>query len=117
MSVSIDAARDFVLRNARLFDRHRFAWRFEEGSAAAVIAALRPYQNADGGFGNALEPDLRCSASQPVPVEHALLILDEIDGFEREIVHRCCDWLTTITTEEGGVPFVLPSLEEGPHAP
>ena len=117
MRIDFDRARDFVLRHARLIDRHRFAFRFESGPADAVVFALRPYQNADGGFGHALEPDLRCAASQPVPAEHALQILDEVDEFDPEIVLRCCDWLSTVTTEEGGVPFVLGSVAEGPHAP
>lgn len=116
MRIDFDRARDFVLRHARLIDRHRFAFRFESGPADAVVFALRPYQNADGGFGHALEPDLRCAASQPVPTEHALQILDEVDEFDPEIVLRCCDWLSTVTTGEDGVPFVLASVAEGPHA-
>lgn len=116
MSVDINRARDFILRNARLIDRLRFAWRFEQGQADVVLAALRPYENRDGGFGNALEPDLRCAASQPVPTEHALLIMDEIGEFQPDIVSQCCDWLMSVTTAEGGVPFVLTSVDEGPHA-
>lgn len=72
VSANVAAAGVFILRNARLLDRHRFAWRFHAGPANAVLAALRPYQNHDGGFGHALEPDLRCVDSQPVPLEHAL---------------------------------------------
>lgn len=117
MSVDLAAAGDFILRDARLLDRRRFSFRFHGGAAADVLAALRPYQNDDGGFGHALEPDLRGPASQPVPLEHALQILDEIDRFDSQIVEATCDWLASITTDEGGVPFVLPSVAEGPHAP
>ncbi len=66
--MSLAAARSFILGNARLLDRHRFAFRFEGGRADDVVTALRPYQNADGGFGHALEPDLRGAESEPVPV-------------------------------------------------
>ena len=111
-----EAAEQFILREARLLDRHRFAFRFGAGDAAPVIASLRAYQNDDGGFGHALEPDLRGPSSQPVPLEHALQILDELGGFEPEIVQRACEWLESVTTAEGGVPFVLPSVVEGPHA-
>jgi hypothetical protein len=117
MTADLARARDFVLRNARLLDRRRFAFRFDGGASTDVVTALRAYQNADGGFGHALEPDLRCSASQPVPVEQALQILDEVDEFEPDIVHRCCDWLANVTTDAGGVPFVLSTVAEGPHAP
>lgn len=117
MSVDLGAAHEFVLREARLLDRHRFAFRYADGSASAVVAALAPYQNGDGGFGHALEPDLRGAASQPVPVEHALQILDEVGVFDAEIVGAACDWLASVTTGEGGAPFVLPSVVDGPHAP
>lgn len=113
----IDAARSFVLGNARLLDRHRFRFRFDGGSADAVLAALLPYRNEDGGFSHALEPDLRGLASQPVPLEHALHVLDEIDRFDEQLVGAACDWLVSVTREDGGLPFVLPSVEDGPHAP
>ena len=38
---------------------------FEDGPAEPVIEALRGYRNPDGGFGHALEPDVRCPSSQP----------------------------------------------------
>jgi hypothetical protein len=117
MTVDFAAAGEFVLREARLLDRRRFEHRFHDGSASAVISALVAYQNEDGGFGNALEADLRGRASQPVPLEHALEILDEIGRFEEPLVKAACDWLASVTTEEGGVPFVLPTVVDGPHAP
>jgi hypothetical protein len=82
-----------------------------------VLEALRPYQNADGGFGNGLEPDVRGQVSQPIPTLTALGVLDEIDAFTDTLVTRACYYLLSITTEEGGVPFVLPSVREYPHAP
>lgn len=117
MSADLSSARELVLRNARLVDRHRFSFRFEDGPAGAVLAALRPYRNDDGGFGHALEPDLRGASSQPVPLEHALRILDEIDVSDPEIVGSGVDWVASVTTAEGGVPFVLPTVAEAPHAP
>ena len=61
-------AREFIWRNGRLLDRHLFACLFDGGQREPVLAALRAYQNADGGFGNALEPDKRYAA---VPWLHA----------------------------------------------
>ena len=117
MTTSLFAhAEEFIWKNARTLDRHRFAFHFKDGSPDAVIAALRAYQNGDGGFGNALEPDIRCPNSQPVPVQHALEILD-ITGWDDEMVRRACDYLVTITTDEGGVPFVLPTVRAYPRAP
>jgi hypothetical protein len=114
---AVDAAERFVWLSGRLLDRHRFAHQFRGGEPGPVLAALRAYQNADGGFGNALEPDLRGPGSQPQPVEVALRLLDELGAFDDPMVGRACDYLASITTPDGGVPFVLPSAREHPHAP
>jgi hypothetical protein len=82
-----------------------------------VLRALRAYQNDDGGLGNALEPDKRCPASQPVDVEFAFHTLDALDRFDDAMVLRACDFLASITTSEGGVPFALPSVMAYPRAP
>jgi hypothetical protein len=108
---------DFMWRTARLLERHRFAFLFQGGSRDAVLRALRPYQNVDGGFGHALEPDLRGPVSQPVPSWSALCVLDEIGAFDDPMVEQVCEYLMTITTPEGGVPFMLPSAHAYPRAP
>ena len=117
--MNFDAAEDFVWRNARLIDRLRFQFHFRGGSADAVVAALRPYRNGDGGFGNGLEPDIRDPSRQPIPTWEAFKLLDEIGAFvdQIELVHDACNFLLSVTTEEGGVPFVLPSVLDCPHAP
>jgi hypothetical protein len=96
-----------VLLNARLLDRHRFAHQFRGGPADAVVAALQSYVNPDGGFGHALEPDLRGPGSQPEPVEVALWTLHETgDGRDRDVafadpmVRGACDCLRSITTPD-----------------
>ncbi len=110
-------ATDFIWRAGRLLERRRFAHLFLHKSPADVLAALRPYQNADGGFGNALEPDVRAPSSQPVPTWTALCVLDEAGDFDNSIVQQICAYLLTITTSDGGVPFVLPSVRDYPRAP
>src|SRR5258707_2177284 len=105
---AIDAAERFVWLSGRLIDRLRFDHRFRGGPLEPVLAALRPYQNPDGGFGNALEPDLRGPMSQPQPVEVAFRLLDELGAFDDPMVGRACEYLAAITTAEGRVPFVLP---------
>ena len=110
-------ARDFVLRNARLLERRAFASHFDNGSSSQVLVALTACQNPDGGFGAALEPDKRDPGSQPVDVQFAFELLDAVGNFDVTIVGRACDWLETVSTAEGGVPFSLPSLNAFPHAP
>jgi hypothetical protein len=110
------AATRFVDTNARLVERRRLAHLFEGGPAAAVVDAVRAYRNPDGGFG-ALEPDLRDPASQPAAVSLALEMLAEAGAFDDPMADAACDWLATISTPEGAVPFVLPSAAGHPHAP
>lgn len=115
-----ERAEEFIWKNARLLERRRFAYHFKGGTCDDVLAALRAYQNVDGGFGQALEPDIRCPESQPVPVQHALEFMGEVgtdaDG-GGEMVRRACNYLMTITTSEGGVPWLLPSALNYPRAP
>jgi len=110
-------ATNFLWSMARLLEQRRFASLFLGGERQAVVTALRPYQNLDGGFGNGLEPDVRAPVSQPVPTLTALCVLDEVEAFADPMVTQACDYLLSITTPEGGVPFVLPSVRAYPHAP
>lgn len=116
MAPVLTSAETFIWNNARLLERRLFAFHFRGGPREDVLAALRAYQNEDGGFGNALEPDIRCPDSQPVPIQHALEIMDAV-GPDAALIGRACDFLASITTAEGGVPFVLPTARRYPHAP
>src|SRR6266545_3111881 len=115
MSQLMESAQTFILSNARLLERHLFAFFFQEGNPDPVRRALLAYQNVDGGFGNALEPDKRTASSQPIDQEIALRVLDDL-GFDTRIALKICDFLETITTAEGGVPFVLPTVRDAPRA-
>lgn len=114
---AVALAWDFLRHNGRLIDRHRFALHFLGGPPGALLAALRPYENPDGGYGHALEPDLRGEDSQPVPAQHALQILHEAGADDDPAITRVTDWLASITAPDGGVPFVLPTVRNAPHAP
>lgn len=114
--VDLDRAADFIWRNGRLLDRHIFARRFLGGSAEHVVHSLRSYQNDDGGFGNALEPDLRGPDSQPIHVDMAFRIFHEVGVAPPEMVSRACSYLSTVTGDTGGVPAILPSASRYPHA-
>lgn len=72
-------ARTFIYRNARPLDIARWQYHFEGGSKKAVLTALAAYQNEDGGFGHALEPDCWNPNSAPIQTWTATEILREID--------------------------------------
>lgn len=112
-----DAAAEFMAGHARVLDRRAFQRLFQGGAPGPVRDAVAAYRNDDGGFGHALEPDLRTAASQPAAVEMALRIMDVTDAWDEHLVRDAIDWLVTVAPAEGGAPFALPTLSQGPHAP
>lgn len=73
-----EQARTFIYRNARPIDLARWQYHFEGGSREAVLRALAAHQNADGGFGHALEADSFNPNSCPIQTFTAATILREI---------------------------------------
>jgi hypothetical protein len=117
MTIDRAAADNFVWSAARLVDRHRYALLFEDGPAEAVVEALRGYRNPDGGFGHALEPDLRCPSSQPPPTLYGLEILAEAGAARGEMARDARVWIATVAEPDGGIPQLLPGFEAFPHSP
>lgn len=76
-------ARQFVYQNARPLDFARWKYHFEGGSREAVLDILSAYQNSDGGFGHALEPDFWNPDSTPTATWMATNILREGAGRKR----------------------------------
>jgi len=113
------AADTFLLNHARLLERRLFATSFLKGPATHVIDALRGYQNDDGGFGHALEPDKRCPASLPIDVETAFQALATAKTVDPEMVNRACDFLARTAADAGAggaVPLAFPVIEGFPRA-
>jgi hypothetical protein len=111
------AADHFVMRSARLVDRYRFAYHFQAGPDQPVRVALAAHRNLDGGYGNALDPDLRGHASQPAATEIALRYLDELGPVPQNIGTDICRYLTSVSDADGGVPAVLPNVRYTEAAP
>jgi hypothetical protein len=117
MPIDLRAAESFIWSAARLVDRHRYSMLFADGPGGRVVEALRGYRNPDGGFGHALEPDLRCPASQPAPTLYALEILNEAGAADGELARAARGWVARVAEPDGGIPSVLPGFEDYPHAP
>jgi hypothetical protein len=113
----LDLAHHFLAATGRVLELRRFERLFLRGDAAPVRDAVAAYRNADGGFGNALEPDGRTPHSQPAATEQALRILDQADAWDDELVAGACDHLEATAPPEGGAIFVDPNVEGWPHAP
>jgi hypothetical protein len=115
--IDIDKASDFMQTHARVIDRRRFEHLTAGGDPAGAVAALAAYANPDGGFGWALEPDLRAAGSQPAGALHAFEVLEEIAPVTSPLAVRLCDWLESVSLADGGLPFALPGAAGPGSAP
>ncbi|MEU4349391.1 hypothetical protein [Streptomyces sp. NPDC023838] len=110
-------AEHFVWLTARVLEQRRFAHHFLGGGAEEVETALAAYQNDDGGYGHALEPDLRGPVSQPLHTAHALRVLDSVGRLSGRRAERICGYLTAVSTQDGALPALHPSARGYPVAP
>ncbi|WP_275003985.1 hypothetical protein [Promicromonospora iranensis] len=119
--IDIRAAHRFIYDDARLLERHRLAVWSGDAPAGRVLDALRPYRNDDGGWGHALEPDLRGPDSQVSGALSALEVLAELgadaDPDVMRLATETADWLASVALTDGRVPHVLPTAADYPAAP
>lgn len=114
-----DQARRFLRTEARPLDRAVFEHRFEEGPAEQVIEELAAYGNADGGFGHALEPDLRTPSSSALCTGIALDLLRELDcTSDHRLVAGAVVFLLETFDEQRNVWRAIPhDANDYAHAP
>lgn len=110
------SARTFIYSEARLLERLLFAVRFEGAEPAAVGRLVSAYQNADGGLGHALEPDIRAPESQPLFVGVGLQALYDAGWRDPDLALRICSFLEAVSDDSGFVAPLLPSVLNSPRA-
>lgn len=109
---AFERARGFIFANARRVDRAVYETVFEAGDGEALVAALGAYRNVDGGFGHALEPDLRTPSSQPLHTETALAMLKQANVRRPDLADACCDYLARVARSDCALPaFTLEALD------
>jgi hypothetical protein len=110
---------NFITKHARALDRKLFEYHFEIGSRDDVREELAKYQNSDGGFGNALEPDFRLKASSPMATSVGLRYCNEIhlDSSDTVIESAVRYLMNTYQNNGGYWPFTFMDVNEEPHAP
>lgn len=115
---AFEKAKIYLYTNGRPLDQRRFEYHFDGGSQAAVLEALSAFQNEDGGFGHALEPDLRTEASSVIATSTAFGILREVGiSARKSAVQLGVQYLLDSFDAEKGVwPIVPPEVENAPHA-
>jgi hypothetical protein len=112
-------AREYLLTAARPLEAALFRHRFEDGGAEAVYAELARFQNPDGGFGHALEPDLRTPASSVLATTTALQRLRMLHTpAQHPLVAGALRFLVAGYDDTWrSWPLVPRAAEDAPHAP
>lgn len=108
----------FIYRNARPLDLASWRYHFEGGSRKEVIDVLSFYQNTDGGFGHAIEPDFWNPNSSPISTWKAICVLKEIGIDSNEnIVKRILAYLDSGKDFSTGMWYnTVKSNNDYPHA-
>ncbi len=116
---SFEKSCQFIETSARPLEIARFHHAFDSGSEGAVIEALKTFQNADGGFGHALEPDLRASESSALGTLIAFQVLRSIHAASTEnLVSAGVSYmLETLDKGRGHWRIIPSSAQQSPHAP
>lgn len=118
-SQAFGAARAFIEEKARPLEVALFRYEFGGGYATTVCDTLKQYQNEDGGFGHALEPDLRTAESSVLCTSVALQIIRSISiETDESIARRAVTFLLKNLDRQNGHWRIIPEkAEESPHAP
>ena len=114
---NFNRARDFILTNARMIERRLFEYHFVNGNKEGVFHAVYAYRNPDGGFGHGMEPDTASPESQPLFSIMALETLDEVGYLSKDLILQdFMSYFESISTEKGGIPWMLRPTSEYPCA-
>lgn len=114
-----ELARKYILTQARPLEQALFRFHFENGSADQARSELAQFQNQDGGFGHALEPDLQSPLSSALCTYHALHTLIALHTpANHPLITTAVDWLMSqLDTESLTWRPLPPGTQNDPHAP
>ena len=112
-------ARLFIRTHARAVDRCLFEFYFNHGPAGAILEALRAYQNPDGGFGHAIEPDFRLPSSSPMATSTALQTCLAVGTPpDHPMIQAAVQYLVSTYHTDGDFwPMASLEVNDHPHAP
>ena len=114
--MNFEKAANFIWKHGRLLERRIFEYSFFQGSKENIVTSLKAYQNDDGGFGSALEPDLRAPESQPLHMEFALWTLYDCKIKDLEMSFKACEYVSKHADLINGIPTIFESSTNYPRA-
>ena len=111
-------ALDYLYTNGRPLDQRVYELHFGDGTVDAVLEAIAPYQNEDGGFGHAIEPDLRTPASSAIATSTAFGFLRGVKApASNPVVQKAVNYyLDTFDTEKKVWAIIPPEADDAPRA-
>lgn len=113
-------ATKYLKERARDLDRTWFMYEFESSvTAADVLKALCAYQNPDGGFGRAIEPDVRCAESSAYGTTVALQHLSRLKATrDNDVIVSTMGYLLSVFHADNSSWYMLPpEADNAPRAP
>lgn len=119
MQENLSKTISWLYRSGRPLDLARYEYLFLNKSKDTLIAALKSYQNDDGGFGHGLEPDSQNPFSSPIQTWTALGIIEELKlDNSHEIVKNVLDYLLNKAPKTNDLFYAtVPTNNSYPHAP
>ena len=99
---AFERAKLFLFETARPLEKHLFLHLFAGLPVDQAMVELARFANSDGGFGNALEPDLRCSESSTLATSVAMqwMRLCKLDA-DHELVQHALRYLLESREADG----------------
>ncbi|MFW5841730.1 MAG: hypothetical protein ACOCU2_00425 [Bacillota bacterium] len=113
------SVKNYLISHGRALEKAKYNYIFNGGSKADITNALQAYQNEDGGFAHALEPDFTTDESNPIDTWTAVKTLRLIDlPKDHPLIMSTLRYLDkTPYNENGYYYYSIPSINDTPHAP
>jgi hypothetical protein len=114
-----DKAKAYIMNRGRPLEQALSRYYFDGVSKENILVEIGKYQNNDGGFGNALEPDLRAPESSALCTTFALDILADLEIPSSEVmIEKSVNYLMRIYDEDKHIWRIIPkTTDTSPHAP
>ncbi|GAA0324207.1 hypothetical protein GCM10008967_13430 [Bacillus carboniphilus] len=112
-------AKKFIKEQARPIDQALFSYVFEDENKEKVLEELKKFQNEDGGFGHAIEPDFRLQISSPMATTVGLQYARSVGATSREkIIEAAITYLlNSYNHQRQRWQALSKEVNEVPHAP
>lgn len=117
---SLEKAKEWIQKNGRPLEKALMKFHFDGKSSQRIVDALKAFKNPDGGFGNAMEPDLRTPASSILGTSIAFQVLRSLktENIDLNVVKFAIQFILKNYNEADQSWRIIPKeAENSPHAP